>query len=232
MNSILQTLLSYIWGFRICTLHSALNGKLEVWYISGKYRLDSEKANYSFGSLHRLFQKVFREINLTVRNPESLLLLGLGAGSIVSVLRDELNMTTRIIGVEHDDRIIQLAREYFGIDRYTGLTIVHEDAAVFVGTNDQKFDCLVIDLFHDRDVPEKFIQRSFLDHCFQHLSENGILIFNYIAATKMQRKGFEELKGNFIALGMEFRVLELLGENKVIVTKGLVTSHPSSQPGS
>lgn len=221
MNAIAKTLLSYIWGLRICTLHSALNGKLEVWYISGKYRLDSENANYSFGSLHKLFQKVFREINLTVRNPESLLLLGLGAGSIVSVLRKELNMTTRITGVEHDDLIIQLAREYFGIDRYTGLTIVHEDAAVFVVTNDQKFDCIVIDLFHDRDVQEKFIQRSFLDHCFRHLSENGILIFNYIAATKMQRIGFEELKRNFIALGREFRVLELLRENKVIVTKEL-----------
>jgi len=219
MNSIVQNFLSYIWGFRICTLYSALNGKLEVWYISGKYRLDSEKANYSFGSLHRLFQKVFREINLTARNPESLLLLGLGAGSIVSVLRDELNMTTRITGVEHDDQVIQLAREYFGIDRYKGLTIVHVDAAVFVATNDQKFDCIVIDLFHDRNVPEKFIQRSFLDQCFRHLSEKGILIFNYIAATKRQREGFEELKRNFVALGREFRVLELLGENKVIVAE-------------
>lgn len=221
MNSIVQTLLSYIWGLRICTLHSALNGKLEVWYISGKYKLDSEKANYSFGSLHRLFQKVFREINLTARNPESLLLLGLGAGSIVSVLRDELNMTTRITGVEHDDRIIQLAKEYFGIDRYAGLTIVHQDAAIFVAANDQKFDCIVIDLFYDRNVPEKFLQRSFLDHCFRHLSENGILIFNYITATKMQKTGFEELKRNFIALGREFRVLELLGDNKVIVTNEL-----------
>ena len=221
MKSIIQTLLSYIWSLRICTLHSALNGKLEVWYISGKYRLDSEKANYSFGSLHRLFQKVFSEINLTARNPESLLLLGLGAGSVVSVLRDELNMTTRITGVEHDDRIIQLANEYFGIDHYPELTIVHEDAAVFVAANDQKFDCLVIDLFHDRDVPEKFIQPSFLDHCFRHLSENGILIFNYIAANLRQKEEFEELKRNFTALGREFRVLELLGDNKVIVAKQL-----------
>ena len=128
-------------------------------------------------------------------------------------------MTTRITGVEHDDQVIQLAREYFGIDRYKGLTIVHVDAAVFVATNDQKFDCIVIDLFHDRNVPEKFIQRSFLDQCFRHLSEKGILIFNYIAATKRQREGFEELKRNFVALGREFRVLELLGENKVIVAE-------------
>jgi spermidine synthase len=217
MNSLLRTFISYVWGFRIQNLSSELNGRLEVWYISGKYRLDSWKANYSFGSLHRLFQKVFREINLAGRNPESILLLGLGAGSVVSILRDELKMTTRITGVEHDDEIIQLAREYFAIDRYPGLTIVQEDAAQFVSANNQKFDCIVIDLFNDRDVPEKFIQRSFLDDCFHHLSENGILIFNFIAANVRQKEEFEELKRNFKAQGKEFRILELLGENKVII---------------
>jgi spermidine synthase len=217
MNANVQKFLSWIWGLKIRTLSSVLNGELEVWYIAGKYRLDSGKANYSFGALHQLFQKVFREINLTGRNPESLLLLGLGAGSVVSIIRDELGMSTRITGVEHDAQVVQLAKEYFGIDRFSGLTIVHKDAAEFVTRNDQKFDCIVIDLFHDRDVPEKFIQRSFLNDCFLHLSENGILIFNFITANIRQKEEFEELKRNCAALGKEFRVLELMGENKVII---------------
>jgi spermidine synthase len=218
MLSISKKIFSYIWGLKVNMTYSNLNERLEVWYVSGKYRLDSGKANYSFGALHKLFQKVFREIDLAGRNPENLLLLGLGAGSVVSILRDELKMTTRITGVEHDGQVIGLAREFFAIDKYPELIIVHEDAAVFVSVNDQKFDCIVIDLFHDRDVPEKFIQQPFLDHCFRHLSENGILVFNFIIANLRHKEEFEELKRNFEAINKKFRELEFFGENKVLVT--------------
>ena len=223
MNNLVQNFLSYIWGLRIDSLDSALNGKLEVWYSRGKYKLDSEKANYSFGALHHLFQKIFSEINLPERNLGDLLLLGLGAGSIVSILRNELHLTTHITGVDHDDLVIRLAKEYFGIDRYSGLTIIHEDAAVFVVKTDQKFDCIVIDLFHDCDVPDKFIQKSFLNHCFHHLSEKGILIFNFITANIRQKEEFEELKQNLIALGKEFKVLEPMGDNRVIIAEDFLT---------
>jgi spermidine synthase len=218
MNAVFRTFLSYICGLQVDTVDSALNGKLEVWYTAGKYKLDSAKANYSFGALHRLFQKVFREIDLAGRNPGALLLLGLGAGSVVSIVRKELQLKTVITGVEHDEKVIQLSKKYFGIERYIGLNIVQEDAAVFIQVNDQKFDCIVIDLFHDRDVPEKFMQKSFLDHCFRHLSVKGILIFNFISANVRQKEEFELLKQNITTLGKEFRVLELMGDNKVIIS--------------
>jgi spermidine synthase len=217
MHGTAQKLLSYLWDLKISSRVSVLNDKLEVWYAAGKYRLDSGKANYSFGALHRLFQKVFREIDLGGRNPENMLLLGLGAGSVVSILRDELKMTTKITGVEHDDTVIRLAKEYFAIDRYPGLSVVHEDAAVFVAKNDQNFDCMVIDLFIDRDVPEKFIQPAFLADCFRHLTPKGILIFNFITSNIRQKEEFEELKRNITVLGKEFRVLEPFDSNKVIV---------------
>ena len=217
MNGIIKTLLSYVWGIKIASLKSPLNGRLEVWYTAGKFRLNSENANYSFGALHTLFQKVFREINIAERNPQSLLLLGLGAGSVVSVLRNELKLDTKITAVEHDDQVILLAKEYFAIDRYSGLEIVSGDAADFVASDDEKFDCIVIDLFHDCDVPDKFIQPAFLDHCFRHLTGRGILIYNFIASNIRQKEEFEELKRNISSPGREFRILELKVENKVIV---------------
>ena len=91
----IRDLISTFWGIRIKKVISPVNGILEVWYISGKYQLDSDNSNYSFGSLHRLFQQVFLKVGLKERNPENLLLLGFGAGSVVSIIRDELKMLTR-----------------------------------------------------------------------------------------------------------------------------------------
>lgn len=215
----IRDLISNFWGYRVKKVHSPLNGILEVWYISGRYQLDSDNSNYSFGSLHQMFKQVFGKINLIERNPENLLLLGLGAGSVVSIIRDELKMLTKIKGVEHDEMVLQLAREYFDIGRFSGLTIVHEDAAGYMTLDGEKFDCIVVDLFRDQDVPEKFIQFSFLSNCFQHLSEGGLLIFNFIVLTKKQKKRFEELKLIIGSLGREFRVLDVFGTNKVIVVE-------------
>jgi spermidine synthase len=213
----IRDLISSFWGIRVKKVVSPINGILEVWYISGKYQLDSDNSNYSFGSLHRLFQQVFVKVGLKERNPENLLLLGFGAGSVVSIIRDELKMLTKITGVENDELVIQLAKEYFGIDRFSGLTVIHDDAAGFMATDGQRFDCVVIDLFHDQEVPEKFIQYSFLKNCFQHLSERGKLIFNFIVLTKKQKKRFEELKMIIQSLGREFRVVDVFGTNKVII---------------
>lgn len=213
----LRDIISNFWGIRIKKIRSPLNGILEVWYISGRYQLDSGNANYSYGSLHRLFQQVFNKIGLNERNPDNLLLLGLGAGSAVSIVREELGMATRITGVEHDPLVIGLAKEFFNITRFSGLTIVQDDATDFLAKEDQKYDCIVIDLFHDQEVPEKFQHYSFINSCMGQLQEKGTIVFNFITKTKKQKKQFSTLRELFLSFTGDLHILDVFGTNRVIV---------------
>ncbi|HTX87804.1 MAG TPA: fused MFS/spermidine synthase [Bacteroidales bacterium] len=219
MVSRLRYLYSYFWGQRVKRLRSPLNGMVEVWYISGKYQLDAGNSNYSFGSLHRLFQRVFRETRLAESRPARMLLLGLGAGSVVSILRDELRLTTHVTGIDHDPQIIDLARKYFGIDRYSGLDILCRDAFEYVSATDQQFDVIVVDLFRDQEVPAKFRTGIFLEQCIRILSDNGLLIFNHIVMNKNQQQQFDHLTSLFRSLTGRLNILEIFGTNKVLVLK-------------
>ena len=84
-----RALLSWLWPMpvdRFTTLH----GPMEVRYEGGALVLNSERGNQSFGSLHRVWQDVFQRIGLKNSPPTSVLLLGLGGGSVVrEQVRDE-----------------------------------------------------------------------------------------------------------------------------------------------
>ncbi|MBE9480460.1 MAG: hypothetical protein IMY69_02060, partial [Bacteroidetes bacterium] len=68
---------------------SQINPYLEIKKEKGKYILNSKNVNYSYGGLHKAFQKIFRKINLKEEKIKNVLILGFGAGSIASILLDE-----------------------------------------------------------------------------------------------------------------------------------------------
>jgi spermidine synthase len=212
-----RELISNLWGIRIRKVRSPLNGSLEVWFISGKYQLDAENVNYSYGSLHRVFRHVFKETGLAERRPANMLLLGVGAGSVISILRDELRLATHVTGIEHDPIVIDLARKYFSIDRFTGLEIICRDAFDYVAGTGKKFDVVTVDLFHDENVPEKFQSGLFLEHCLRLLNENGLILYNFIVKSRKQQKQFDDLSSLFRSHGRKMNIIELFGTNKVIV---------------
>ena len=68
-----------------------LGQKYEVNYENGIKVLNSENANYSFGSLHQIMLKGIEEV-LKKHRPKRILILGLGAGSILSIMKNKFNI--------------------------------------------------------------------------------------------------------------------------------------------
>src|SRR4051812_5093653 len=99
---------SYVFSKVIDKRQSILNPYLEVNYSRGRLVLNTALSNYSFGGLHRVFQGAFRKIRIHTLNPDNMLLLGLGAGSVPSIIYDELKMNTAITSVEKDEVVIEL----------------------------------------------------------------------------------------------------------------------------
>ena len=192
----LHKYLSYIFRFVVEESSSLHNDKLIVAIQDGKYVLNTQNANYSFGSLHRIFQKAFKIIRLKERGFSSCLLLGGGAGSVPSILYKELNLNLSTTIVEIDKEVIRLGKKYFKLGDYPNLTIVNDDAFVFVSNTTETYDLIAIDIFKDVMVPERFISPVFFDNIKKRLNPNGVVIFNFVSfdfETKQQVKKIEQL---------------------------------------
>lgn len=213
---------AYFFGKRIATYNSPLSGPLEVWTKRGTNVLHSANANYSYDGLHRVFQKVFQAIKLKENPPQKVLLLGLGAGSVVSILQDELRIKCPIDAVEYDRMIIDIAGKHFNIQRFNNLTIHHADAYAFVQQATGPYNLIVVDVFNDNVVAERFFDEAFNSALVKLLS-NGCITFNTIVNNRLSANNFKKLHDFYNNQnGTTVQVLYPADENRVlIVNKGL-----------
>lgn len=77
--------------------------------------------------------------------PASVLLLGLGGGTVTRQLRALLPQV-RLVGVEIDAGVIDLARQYMGLDEQR-VEVHIEDAYGFLARTTERFDVVLDDLF-------------------------------------------------------------------------------------
>lgn len=212
-------LISYFSDVTVEKANSEISGALQVRWVNGRLVLDSGNANYSYGSLHRLFRRVFHSLDITSSPPSNLLLLGLGGGSVVSILRDEFKLDLPITAVEIDPEVIRLARDHFGLDRFNNLEIQCRDAEAFMQDASMLYGMIIVDLFVDNNVPEPFTSLSFLAACKSKLMKEGTLIVNFIALSANQLNQYLSLLRNLDAAGFRYTEMMLFASNKVLIIR-------------
>nr|WP_294862005.1 fused MFS/spermidine synthase [uncultured Fluviicola sp.] len=166
---------------------------IEVNLRNGKYILDGDSVNYSFGSLHDLFLQTLTQFKIKERPIKNVLILGFGAGSIAQILRKEFQMNCFITGVEVDSVMLELANKYFNLSNYKNIEIVCEDADEFIHQDNNMYDLIIVDLFVERRVPKKFMKSEFLYEIKYHLSPNGFLFFNRLNENAFQQEETKNL---------------------------------------
>lgn len=180
MKRRLNHLLSYVKSVNIEKRTGENLPVLEVNIRNGKYVLDGEKVNYSFGTLHDLFNASFKKYQIKEKSIKDALILGFGAGSVADILTNKLKMNCKIKGVEQDPVVIQIARKYFNSDDLKDTTIACEDAFKFIATDNELYDLIVIDIFVENRVPMTFLMKEFIRLVHQRLRTGGIVFFNKI----------------------------------------------------
>lgn len=157
---------------------SQFNPILEIVENGSHLQLDTPHVNYSFGGLHRAFQELFRKMDIMKANPKSVLILGFGAGSIASILQKDYKLKCTITGVEIDKEVITLGQRFFETNFYIDLTIIEEDAFLYMEKNRYKFELVVVDLYLDMEVPVQAETTDFAVQLKDALIEDGQLVFN------------------------------------------------------
>jgi precorrin-6B methylase 2 len=212
----LESIFSYVSGRTLEKRYSEINGELEVCYQFGRRVLHSENANYSYDSLHKLFQNAFKSIDLRNRKIRRVLILGFGAGSVASILLYEYKLNVKVTGVERDSIVLELGRKYFDIDKMPNLTIVEDDARNFVKSTGQ-YDLIIHDVFVDRDVPSALIDQEYVQSLIKCTSNNGIGLYNFIVANKEQEEAWSSLYQSFSHCDTSLSVKKFSGINKMLI---------------
>jgi len=171
----MKRLLSYIYPVTK-TITSKYSGELEITWYNGKKYLNSQNANYSYGSLQRILKFGLQKIELS--NINSILILGMGGGSVIETLRSDFNYTNTIEAVELDPLIIEIANTEFGIKENKNLKIHCADALDFMAVNTKQFDLIIVDLYIDLSVPDQFLSTIFWNHVLGSKSSKGVILFN------------------------------------------------------
>lgn len=193
-----QKLLSYLIPINIHQQNSDINKSLEVTWNNGKLVLDSKNTNYSYGSLQRALKKGLRFIGFErIKNFDTVLVLGVAGGSVIKTLREEIKFNGKIIGVELDKNVLELANRYFKLNEIENLELIHDDAFEFVLKTKEKYDLIIIDIFQDTIMPNFLFEDFFINHVNSLLNLNGFILFNTMVLTEKDKERNKLYRSNF-----------------------------------
>jgi spermidine synthase len=128
----------------------------------------------------------FRKVD--VKKGQRILLLGLGAGSVIQIVRNELNKNNHIDAVEIDQTVIDIAIREFNLASHKHLDIFCTDAGAYVQHCHLKYGLIIVDLFVDDHVPEKFLDKKFWIQLMGLAQNDSTIIFNIIKSTLHPRE--------------------------------------------
>ncbi len=167
-------------------VQSDLNGELSIVTSGKKKYLNTANTNYSYGSLQKVMEYALHQIDFS--SAKSVLVLGLGGGCVFDVLREMYSFKGKIVAVDIDPVIIELAANEFEIIPDERTEILCADAFEYVKTCMEKFDLVIVDLFFDNIVPDKFASAEFWQALERILTQQGQVIFNTLdePATNLQ----------------------------------------------
>lgn len=209
--------LSYLLELHVESAGSDFNPHLYVSLKQGRYQLSTANAVYSYEDLYSNFSRTFRMLDLHRLELRKVLLLGLGLGSIPVMLERTFQLHCRYTAVEVDEAVLYLASKYVLPNLQSNITLVEADAFAFVRQCRETFDLICMDIFLDDTIPPKFERSSFLENLQALLAENGVLLYNRLAATrKDKRRSLQFFERHFLPVFPNATYLDVQGNYMLI----------------
>ena len=105
-----------------------------------------------------------------------ILVLGMGTGTYAKQCIEYLDGEVSVEGVEIDEKITGLAREYFGLPESVNVTTY--DGRAFLNVCEKKYDVIMVDAYQDITIPFQMSSREFFTLVREHLNEGGVMVVN------------------------------------------------------
>ena len=177
---------SYLTELSLETTSSPYNSHLEVSLKRGRLMLSTRNAIYSYSDKYDNFGKAFKKMDLN--GVQEVLLLGFGLGSIPYILEKVEHCDFSYTGVEIDEEVIYLASKYVLPDLNSDINLVTSDAITFLTLDQNRYDLIAMDIFESDYIPQQFETESYLRGLEEHLSADGVIMYNRLAYTDQDVK--------------------------------------------
>ena len=199
--SLKSFLTKFFKGYEVLeTVNSPINGEISVVEDFVGHREIKIGGITQSGWLVRKLWKVgitaIKSKQLTLNN---CLILGLGGGDAAKIINKKWPKA-RITGVEIDQKVVEVGKKYFGLDKIKNLEIVVGDAIDYVENPDPqspvtshqspvasrqspitKYDLVLVDLYQGKEYPKRAEKDAFINALKEILAKDGVVIFNRLS---------------------------------------------------
>ncbi len=188
-----MSLISYFFPQTIEEFSSKFNGKIGVKEFFGQKYIDVGGLQQSGRIPEKLFDRGLCKL-LKDRQPgeiRKILLLGIGGGTLIRILRKKYPLA-KIVGVDIDPTMVEIARKYFALAVFLDLRIIVGDVFDKNLNLGRNYDLIIVDLFRGYEIPRRLSDNSFLREIKDRLTDDGSIIFNrlYFQKYKVEADNF------------------------------------------
>lgn len=120
-------------------------------------------------------------------NPQRILIVGLGGGTLVHTYHS-LFPDAEIIILEIDEAVVRVAEEYFDFEQTDKIKVETVDGRVYIkraGLRGEKFDLVILDAFNGEYIPEHLMTKEFLEEVKALMPENGMVVANTFSTSRL-----------------------------------------------
>lgn len=173
--------ITYLFPRTVVKTSSQYNRDIRVVEEALTYKLLVNGATETGPYIRKLLLYAFKKFNISKeKNVKTILVLGVAGGTIIHTLHN-MYPQAQITGVDIDDVMIGLGKKYFGLNTISNLILIKADAKVYIQRRQKDtFDCIVIDLFIGREIPQFVKSIDFLHRVKKLLSPSGFVFINYL----------------------------------------------------
>jgi len=119
--------------------------------------------------------------------PRRFLMLGLGGGSILHMLRAACPAAL-VHAVEIDPAVIDLARRFFQVGDSPHFQIFLDDAAGYIARCPDHYDVIIVDAYLGEKLPAQCAAAEFFRNAGQRLTREGVLVLNLMRGNPRQSR--------------------------------------------
>ncbi|MBO6089872.1 MAG: fused MFS/spermidine synthase, partial [Lachnospiraceae bacterium] len=105
-----------------------------------------------------------------------ILILGNGTGTFATQCERYFDKYLNITGVEIDDKITKLAKEYFELPE--DIEVITYDGRAYLNAIDKKYDVIMVDAYQDITIPFQMSSIEFFTLVKDHLKDDGVMVVN------------------------------------------------------
>jgi len=189
----------YYFGYLpVREVRSPISGLVKVIMVLNRPRLIVGNMVQSGGLVRKIWEKAISRLKKKGKKVTQVLILGLGCGDCAFEVQ-KYYPRAKMIGVEIDKHVVDMAKCYFNLATVKNLKIAIEDAAKYVRKLSKKkrlkkFDLILVDVYLGKKMPKEFRSKIFFERLKKLLNKNGVVAYNHLFFKNYKKEAKEFVK--------------------------------------